>query len=99
MSRLSDFVQIRFPLIIIPEFLPASFYPLRSFRVRLDDLAETVGREGRFVFVRIDPGTHLLVIRAEGLQHQKTVELPAGRTTLDIPIAFSGLSITVREEK
>jgi len=73
--------------------------PLRSFRVRLDDLAETAGRDGRFVFTRIAPGAHVLVIRAEGLQHQKTVELPAGRTTLDIPIAFSGLTITVREEK
>jgi uncharacterized repeat protein (TIGR01451 family) len=71
---------------------------LADFTVMLDDSLQTTGKDGAFVFSKLPPGKHALAITFGGQTVRRDVTLPPGQTTLDIPLPFSGIVITVQGE-
>jgi hypothetical protein len=71
---------------------------LADFTVMLDGSLQTTGKDGAFVFSKLPPGKHILAITFNGQTVRREVTLPPGRTSLDIPLPFSGIVITVQGE-
>ena len=72
---------------------------LTEFMVLFDDILQTEGKDGSFVFSKLPPGKHILAITYDGQTVRREVTLPPGQTTLDIPLPFSGIVITVQGER
>jgi uncharacterized repeat protein (TIGR01451 family) len=71
---------------------------LVDFTVMLDDSLQTTGKEGSFVFSKLPPGKHRLAITYSNQTIRREIVLPAGKTSLDIPLPFSAILITVKGE-
>ncbi len=69
-----------------------------DFQARLDGTMQTAGAAGRFVFTDLTPGNHTIEIIYTGKTMKKEVVLTPGQTTIDIPLKFSGIIITISGE-
>lgn len=74
--------------------------PLHNeFSARLDGSMETRGKNGRFVFTHLKEGAHKLEIVYNGKTVTMAVTLKKGANTIDVPLPFSGIVITVKGEQ
>lgn len=71
------------------------------FKVKLDNLAITNGRNGAFVFTHLEPGPHTVEISYnEGTKTIiKEITINRGNNYIDIPLKFSGIKIIIKGEE
>lgn len=81
------------------QFDPGSDPLVENFRVQIDELANTIGNKGKFVFSRLKPGSHTIKIYYGPKMHRQEVNFPAGNHQADIPLRFSGIKIVIRGEQ
>lgn len=68
----------------------------KEFKVELSGVSRTKGRDGRFVFSKIRPGTYTVTVFYENKSAQKDIVIKEGNNTIDIPLKFTGITIILR---
>lgn len=69
------------------------------FRATLDDKLTTDGTNGAFELTHIEPGQHTIEVKAGDLTQRITLQAVKGDNSVDIPIKFSGISVSIQEEE
>lgn len=72
---------------------------IASFQALLDGAIRTAGQQGVFVFTLLETGDHEIEIAWENRRVQKRVTLKPGRNEVEIPVPFSGVTVSVRGER
>lgn len=67
-----------------------------EFKVELSGVSKTRGRDGRFVFSKIKPGTYTVTVFYENKTAKKEITIKEGNNTIDIPLKFTGITIIFR---
>jgi len=68
-----------------------------TFQVTLDKTVRTTGRNGRFVFSRLDSGRHELEIQSGGARKVFRVDIKTPHSKIEIPLAYHRLNITIQK--
>jgi len=72
---------------------------IATFQAILDGTNRTPGQQGVFVFTLLEPGEHEIEIAWENRRVQKRITLSPGRNEVEIPVPFSGVTVSVRGER